>query len=370
MTDNDILVLGGGMIGTAIAEELARRGRRVTVLEQGTIGCEASTAAAGILSAQMDIERPGPLLDLCQASRRIYPGWARRLESASKQRVGWHEDGILWVAFNQPELRRMARRAAWQRRRGLPVETWSAFQIRHREPVVSRRVAGGFFFPTEAQLDNVKLMRALAIAARKAGVTIREGIRVSRVRQSPRGLRVETSAGVREAKTVINCLGSWAPLDGLLPRPPIIPARGQILCFDAPKQLFRHVVMSDRAYGVQRRDGRLIVGSTVEFVGYNRHLTLAGIQTIMSGFEEMTDGDLVGDCTLRGTWAGLRPYCEDQLPMLGPTSIPGLLLAAGHFRHGILLAPITATLIADVVTTDRCPIELVPFLPSRFSRRR
>ena len=366
----DVVVLGGGIIGCATAWELAQRGRRVALIERGMIGAEASKAAAGILSGQMDVERPGPFFDLCQASTRLYPAWVRALERASGRPVGYHGDGILYLACSRADVQRMDARRRWQTRRGLRVERWSPRDVSRREPNVQGRIRAGFFFPAESQVDNVELMEALASACRKAGVRIEERTDAQQVlvrRRRVTGIR--TSRGTYHAPVVVNCLGSWAPLRGApIPRPVIAPARGQMLAFDAPTRLLRHVVMAEAAYGVQRRDGRLIVGSTVEFVGFDRRVTLDGMARILSGFRSVMHPRVFDRATFREAWAGLRPYTIDRRPILGATRIAGLYMAVGHFRHGILLAPFTARLMAELILTGRASFDLSPFSLDRFRR--
>jgi len=145
---------------------------------------------------------------------------------------------------------------------------------------------------------------------------------------------------------------------------PVVPARGQMLAFHSPTRLFRHAVMSERAYAVQRHDGRLLVGSTVEFVGFEKRLTFEGIHGILAGLRQISSA--LSRCVFLEAWAGFRPCAADRLPILGPTSLKGVFVAAGHFRHGILLAPITATLMTDLILTGRAPSALSPFSPSRF----
>ena len=368
MTRYDVVVLGGGIIGAAIAEELAGSGQRVCLIERGTIGCEASKAAAGILSAQMDLERPDAFFELCQAARKRYPSWVAHLERRSHVSVGYHEDGILYLALTHDGVRRMEQRRRWQTRGGLKVERWSRQEVWRREPNAHRRIHAGFFFPTEAQLDNVRLMEALKLACRCAGVTLWEHTPVQRV-LTRRGdvVGVETDRQTCRAPVVVNCLGSWASLGRARLSPPLItPAKGQMLAFAAPTRWLRHIVMSEAAYGVQRRDGRLIVGSTVEFVGFDKAVTLAGIHTILSGFRRMVSQEAVSRCTFEEAWVGLRPCSRDRLPILGETSVRGLYVAIGHFRHGILLAPVTAELIAELILRGRSSFDLSPFSFSRF----
>lgn len=367
----DVAVLGGGIVGCAVAEALARQRQRVVVVERARVGAEASSAAAGILSAQMDMPAPGPFFELCQAARRLYPGWIANLERRSGRRVGYRAEGLLYLAMTAREERRMAARARWQAREGLSVERWSRAEIRRREPRVDGAARCGFHFPREGQVDNVRLMQALARACRRSGVILLEQTSVRRLRLRGGAVRsgtirgVETTRGLIEAPVVVNCLGSWANLGGRFPLAlPIQPARGQMLAFRGPKGLFHRPVMSERAYVVQRADGRLLVGSTVEFVGFEKALTLEGIQTILSGLRRMSSA--LTRCTFLEAWAGFRPCTPDALPVLGETRIHGLYVATGHFRHGILLAPITARLMAELILRGRPSHDLTPFSPLRF----
>ncbi|MBI1992572.1 MAG: glycine oxidase ThiO [Candidatus Omnitrophica bacterium] len=367
MARYDMIILGGGIIGAALAEELARHGKRVTVVERGSVGAEASSAAAGILSAQMDLASPGPFFELAQAARRMYPRWVEHLERRTNEAVGYHVDGILSLAMSGREERAMTRQARWQTKQGLRVERWSPKEVRRHEPAIDGKIRCGFHFPTEAQVDNVQLMRTLTTACRRAGVELQEHTAARRLLIREGKIRgVETNHGLLEAPVVVNCLGSWALMGGTFPIPlPVEPARGQMLAFRGPKRLIRHVVMSERAYVVQRRDGRLLVGSTVEFAGFEKALTLDGIHAILCGLRHMTSA--LSACAFLEAWAGLRPFTKDRLPILGKTPIEGLYIATGHFRHGILLAPITAALMGELILRGRSSFDLSPFSPGRFS---
>ena len=366
MRHPDAVILGGGIIGCSLAEELARHGRRVVVIERGRIGAEASSAAAGILAAQMDIPDPGPFFELCQASRRMYPRWVEHLERRTGRSVGYHVDGVLYLAATGREEQTMERRMRWQKKLGLPVERWSPKEVRQHEPAIDGRFKRGFHFPTEAQVDNVVLMEALASACRKAGVELREETTVRRPLIRDHALQgLETNHGIIQAPVVVNCLGSWADMAGVFPvRLPVEPARGQMLAFRGPKRLVRRAVMSERAYVVQRRDGQLLVGSTIERVGFDKSLTLDGMHGILCGLRHMSTA--LASCTFVDAWSGLRPYTTDKLPILGGTKVEGLYVATGHFRHGILLAPITAHLIRELILQGRSSFDLAPFSPARF----
>ena len=369
MARADIVVVGAGIIGAALAEELARHGRRVTLIDRGRVGAEASTAAAGILSAHMDVKEPGPLCDLCQAARKMYPRWVEHLERKAGISVGYHVDGILALILSGREEHAMKRQARWQTRLGLRVERWSPKDIRRQEPAVDGKVRCAFHFPTEAQINVVQLMQALAIACRKAGVEVLEQTNVSRLLLRDQAVRgVETNHGVYEAPVVVNCLGSWASTGGAFPLTlPIEPARGQMLAFQGPPRLFRRAVMSSRAYVVQRRDGRMLVGSTIERVGFDKSLTVEGMHGILCGARHFSSA--LNTCTFLDAWTGLRPATRDGLPILGSTSIDGLYVAAGHFRHGILLAPITATLMAELILRGRASFDIAPFSAHRFAEK-
>lgn len=363
----DAAVLGGGIIGAALAEELARRGQRVCLIERDAIGCEASKAAAGILSAKTDLDEPGPLFELCQAAMAMYPAWVKRLERQSGRSVDYAQNGILCLMLTPEGERRMDARARWQRRMGITVERWSNRQVRAREPHASREIRAGYFFPDEAELDNVALMDALALTCKRAGVRVFEHTEVRRLLVRDGAVRgVATSRGNCQADVVVNCLGSWASgLPKGLPR--VVPAKGQMLSYDAPKRFLRHVMMSEEAYGVQRRSGELVVGSTVEFVGFNKRLTLAGMRKILSGFGRMIRPEALEQCAFRRSWVGLRPCSPDRKPILGPARLRGLYVALGHFRHGILLAPATAKAMADLIMENRSGFNLEPFSPRRFA---
>lgn len=362
----DVIILGGGIIGCALAEELARRGQRVIVVERGSVGSEASGAAAGILAAQVDLSSPGPLFELCQASRRLYPRWIAHLERCARRTVGYHANGILYLVSTRREAKAMERQARWQRKAGLRVERWVPTEIRRHEPAIDGRFICAYHFPTEAQVDNVSVMGALAVALRRARVTLREHTQVRRLRlrgQTVQG--VETDHGSLAAPVVVNCLGSWADMDGRFPvRLSVEPIRGQMLAFQGPKRLIHRTIMSARAYAVQRHDGQLLVGSTIERAGFNKSLTLEGMHAILCGLRYMSRA--LHQCTFCEAWAGLRPATQHGRPLMGKTPVEGLYVSTGHYRHGILLAPIAARLMADLILQGRASFDLSPFSPGPF----
>lgn len=360
----DVVVVGGGVMGCASAWELARRGRSVLVLERSVPGAEASSAAAGILGAQVEAHAPGPLAELARASLRLYPAWVRALERATAIDTGYRECGVLKVAFGRAELRRLEREVSWQRPRP---KTLAAPALAKREPWLSEKVVGGVAFDGDARIDPRLLFRALHIAAARAGVVFRSGAYVRRVvTEAGRAAGVALDDGsVVRAKDVLVAAGSWTSLvEGLGIAPgAVIPARGQIVELETPEPLLRSVVFGRGSYLVPRDDGRVLVGSTMEFVGYRREVTAGAVRDLLGAAIAVVPA--LASARLGESWSSFRPYTADELPLIGKTQIPGLFLASGHHRNGILLAPITAASVLALVTGKRAPVPLGPFAPGR-----
>ena len=360
----DIVVVGGGVMGTASAWELARSGRRVLVLERSVPGAEASSAAAGILGAQVEAHAPGPLVGLARESRRLYPAWVRALERATGIDTGYRECGVLKVAFRTAELSRLEREVAWQKPRPRLLGSRALTQ---REPALSARLKGGLAFDGDARIEPRLLFRALHIAAARAGVVFRSGAYVRRVvTEAGRAVGVALDDGsVIRAAHVLVAAGSWTSLVEGLGIPPgvVVPARGQIVELETPEPLLKSVVFGPRAYLVPRDDGRLLVGSTMEFVGYLREVTAAAVRDLLTAAIELVPA--LGAASMKESWSSFRPYTKDELPLIGACGVPGLWLASGHHRNGILLAPVTAAIVGALVRGRRPPVALAPFAPGR-----
>ncbi len=362
-----VAVIGGGIIGLAVAEELVRRRARVLLLERNTaLAREASFAAAGILSPQSDAEGSGPFLDLLLAGAHLIPEAAARLEAESGLALDYQACGMLGLAFSEAEEREQERLFSWQSAAGIPVERWTAERIRREEPAVDGPARGGLFWPKNARIDPVLMAEAYARLIRRGGAEILEGCAVSSILvHGNRAAGVRTSAGELQADAVVNCAGPWAGFDPALPfQIPCVPVRGQILRFLSPEPLLNRIVHSDQAYLVQRGGGRFIAGSTLERAGFDRRVTEEGRRSIREGAARICSR--VSRLALAAEEAGLRPDTPDHLPVLGETPIRGLFAAAGHYRNGILLAPITGRLIADAVTGKKPEISLAPFRLDRF----
>jgi glycine oxidase len=354
-------------MGCASAWELARHGIRVTVLERSVPGAEASSRAAGILGAQIEAHGPGPMTDLSLLSRTRYARFARELQSQTGIDVGYRECGVLRVEFGKRALATQQRHVAWQKKARLEVSTLSARSLRQREPALSKKLAGGLFFAGDARVDPPALLRALHIAAERAGVEFRSGAYVRRVLITggkARGVGLDDGTKLHASHVVI-AAGSWTSLiEGLaLSEGSVVPARGQIVELATSKPVLSSVVFGPNCYLVPRDDGRLLVGSTLEFVGYRREVTAGAVRDLLGAAIELVPG--LETSELRSSWSNFRPYTKDEIPLLGPSSIENLCFVTGHYRNGILLAPISAEIVAAVVRGERPPLPLGPYLPSR-----
>ncbi len=363
----DVLVIGGGIMGTSSAWELARHGASVTVLERSVPGAEASSAAAGILGAQAEAHAPGPMAELCLASRARYAKFAAALSKETQIDVGYRECGVLQVGFDRARVSELQRRAAWQKRQRQSVQHLTAKQLAALEPGLSAKLAGGVRFAADSRVEPKALLRALHIAALKRGVHFQSGAFVRRVAVTGNratGVVLDDGSELR-ARHVVVAAGSWTSLiDGLgLPAGRVIPARGQIVELELAAPPISHVVFGPGAYLVPRDDGRLLIGSTLEFVGYQRDVTAGAVRDLLSHAIALVPA--LERASLRATWSNFRPYTQDELPLLGPTQIAGLTLATGHYRNGILLAPISAEIVRAAVLGQRAPVSLAAFTPER-----
>lgn len=363
------IVMGGGIIGCSVAWRLAAEGVVTTVLERGRVGQEASWAAAGMIAPQAEAEGPGPFFDFCMKARDTFDGIVDRLVREGGVDPEYDRAGILYVALDADERVQLERRASWQRSVGAPLEELSGAEARRVEPMLSPEAVYAIHMPTNRRTDNRKLTQAYAAAARKAGAEFVEGARVEAL-----ATRGERAVGVLmddgstlEADVVVNAAGAWAgEIRGLeADRVKLHPVRGQIVCFEVAPETIGPALFSLRGYVVPRRDGRLLAGSTMEEAGYNKSVTLAGLDKIARGAAAIVP--TLGAATFREAWAGLRPATRDLLPVLGfSPSVSNVLWAAGHFRSGILLSAITGEIIVDLVQGRRPAVELGAFSAARF----
>jgi glycine oxidase len=367
----DVAVIGGGIMGCATALRLAQRGLRVTVIERGIPGAEASSAAAGILGPQMEAEGTGPLLELGLRSRALYPALAAELRDATGIDVGYARSGVLAVALDDDGEAELAARRTWQTARGLRVETLPAAILRTVEPALGPAVRGALRLPDDGQVNARELARAFSQAAASAGARFLQGRYVRRVVvEGGAATGVELDGEVLAAGVVVVAAGSWSGLvEGAgISATVVRPARGQLVSIETRPPVFRHVVSAHgRGYLVPRRDGTVLAGSTVEMAGFRKEVTVGGLAQILTLARTLVPA--LADAPVTATWSNFRPYTEDHLPVLGATAVRGLVLATGHFRNGILLAPVTAQAIAELIATGASSVDLAPFSVARFAVR-
>jgi glycine oxidase len=278
--------------------------------------------------------------------------------------VGYRECGALEVSLRATDARRLARRVAWQQPRP---RLLARRALAEREPSLGPRVVAGVAFEHDARVDPRVLFRALHIAAAQSGVEFRSGAMVRRVVSEggrAAGVALDDGSVVR-ARDVIVAAGSWTTLvEGLgIKAGAVVPARGQIVELETPEPLLESVIVGPRAYLVPRDDGRVLVGSTMEFVGYRREVTAGAVRDLLDAALELVPA--LASANLKQSWSSFRPYTKDELPLIGPTATPGLWLASGHHRNGILLAPVTAAVVAQLVLGKRSRVPLAPFAPDR-----
>lgn len=353
--ERDVLVIGAGVVGCAIAYRLARAGLRPLVLERSVPGSEASSAAAGMLAAQMEASGEhgsAHSLDLALASRDRFASWAASLAEDTGIDVEYRRAGILDVAVDDAGLERQRADVRAQTERGLEARSLSAAELAELEPEITTGALGAVLFERDARVDPPRLLRALRIAAERRGARFRSGAVVRRVLvDADRTAGVELEGGeVLRAASVVVAAGPWS---NLIPGVPLTssevrPARGQIVELLGPRPMVTRCVWGPGVYLSPRDDGRLLLGSTVEFVGFERMVTAGAVSDLLRAAIALVPA--LRDLELSRTWSAFRPFTSDGQPRIGKTQIEGLLLATGHFRNGILLAPITAEIIEGLLT--------------------
>jgi glycine oxidase len=344
-----VAIIGGGVMGCASALALALRGAEVVILERSVPGAEASSAAAGILGAQIESHGPGPLVDRFVRARSEYAAWALALrEQSGGIDIGYRRSGVLRVAIGE-EAEALASEVAWQTAAGLRAELVDGAGARAIEPQLSDRIDAAAWLPDDAQVDPPALLRALVAACARARVTFRAGATVQRLLVAGdrcAGVALE-DAELRADATVL-AAGSWSSLVPGVPAkvPTVRPARGQMVLLEERPPRARTIVFGKGSYVVPRGDGRVLCGSTLEFVGFRREVTAAGIFGILEGALRVMPS--LGEAQLSGTWSSFRPHTDAE-PLVGASPLPGLFLATGHHRNGILLAKVTGDSVADAV---------------------
>jgi len=364
----DVIIVGGGLIGLSIAFELAGRGATVRVYERGEPAHAASWAGAGMLAPYAEHIDDEALLELCRISLERYPLFAQQVSDASDIRVDLALDGIVEAAFSSEQLAALDAFARALTVRGVAAQLLDRRETIIAEPSLGKHAQGALVVGGQGCVDNRRLGRALLAACRSRRVVVHAPVQALAIEcDERRVLGVRSELGFAPASWVINAAGAWAADIPGVPaqaRLPVTPVKGQMLALAVPAGFLRRTTWVPGAYLVPRTDGRLLVGATVENAGFDQRVTAGAIHRLLDA--ALAAAPSLGAFTVTETWAGLRPATPDGRPFIGPTTIGGLLAATGHYRNGILLAPVTADLIASFVETgDVSP--LAPFSPLRMS---
>jgi len=378
-----LIILGGGIIGLSCAFEAVRQGFRVTVVEQGALGGQASGAAAGMLAPFTENpDQPDAFFGLCRESLRLYPEWVRQIESVSGMRAELVATGSLTAVLHEADLLPLQTRLAWQQREGAREAELieQGKRLRAMEPLLSDKVQGALFCPNEQHVNAPRLVAALAEACRRLGAELVEQAGVVELPElscaagsvagdSGKGVLVRTSKkGDFKGERLVVCTGAWASqLAETFGLPlPIHPIRGQICAYDVPYGYTHHMVFSSQAYWVGKRNGTLVCGASEDVAGYDTTVTERGIERLMRWGPRLFPF-LEGKKVVH-SWAGLRPATRDGWPLIGELpGRPDILIAAGHYRNGILLSPVTASLIGSLLSGQTGLMSNTPFTPNRFA---
>ena len=364
----EVIVVGAGAIGTSIAYQLAKAGIRVTVIDRGQVGGGATGASAGMIQLNPDRTTPTAVATLEAESARLFPALTAELRERSGVDVGYRLSPLLHVALHPEEEPSLREHRAWQADHGVAVAWIDRTAALDLEPNLNPDVRGALYYPNDHQLLPLTFARALARTAVDLGATVREGAGVDRLlTEGDRVVGVAIGGEQLHAGEVVIANGAWASSwSEILRTPiPIRPVRGQMVALRTTGTALRHVVSSLEGYMITKPDGTTYVGTTVEEAGYDARPTAAGIARLLALAPRLIPR--LGDATVTGAWAGLRPGTADGRPLIG--RVPGwqgVTMAAGHFRNGILLAPITGELVADLLAGRRPRLPVDDFDPGRF----
>ncbi|WP_338695707.1 glycine oxidase ThiO [Streptomyces sp. Q6] len=371
----DVLIVGGGVIGLVTAWRAAQRGLSVAVVDPEP-GGGAAQVAAGMLAAVTELHYgEQTLLALNLASARRYPDFAAELSEASGQDLGYRACGTLAVALDADDRAHLRELHALQSKSGLESEWLSGRDCRRLEPMLAPGVRGGLRVDGDHQIDPRRLAGALVTACERAGVVFHRALaeRLSVVRDRARGVALADGTELTAGQVVLAAGSRSGQLAGVPDDvlPPVRPVKGQVLRLTVPRRYapflsrtIRAVVRGSHVYLVPRTNGELVVGATTEELGWDTTVTAGGVYELLRDAHELVPG--ITELPLTETRAGLRPGSPDNAPLLGPTTLPGLLLATGHYRNGVLLTPVTGDAMAHVLATGELPDEARPFTPKRF----
>ena len=363
----DAAIIGGGVIGCSIAWRLANAGMRVAVIERGEIGREASWAAGGMLAPMAEANQADAFFDLAVTSRAMYADFADELREISGVNLEYRTEGTLYLALTDEDESELEHRWQWQREAGLNIKKLKADCVLKLEPSLNPKLRWALKFPDDHQVNSRQLVTALEAALAKSNVDILAYTEVEEILQAGNQVSgIATSRGEIKANSVIIAAGSWSALLHSNLKSHVEPIHGQMIALEMTKTKLNHVVYSSRGYLIPRLSGIVLAGATTEKIGYHKMNTAGGISAIVEKAVEIVPQ--ASALKIHELWSGLRPGSSDEWPILGADpEINGLVYATGHYRNGILLTPITAQAISELVLNGESAFDLKAFGIGRFN---
>ena len=368
-----ILIIGGGIIGLSIAWRLIGIGKKVIIIDKKSLGKEASWAAAGMLSGRLDLKPcEKKLLPIFEKSHLAWPKFAEELENKSGKSIGYKKEGTLRVACDLDEEKKLKNNYDFLKNNKVNIYWLSGDKIRDKEPYVSNNVLSGFFSPDDHHVNNRYILDALItiLKKNKNNCIFKENTEVEKIiTNKNQVIGVKTNNEIIKTKEIIVCSGAWtSKIKNIeIKEVPIRPVKGQMLCLKIPKNisLLKHILWREDVYLVPRNNSDLIIGATEEEMGYDKSLTVGGIYNLLKIAREVLPA--IEDLSIVESWSGLRPTTRDDAPIIGPSKkLKGLIYATGHHRNGILLAPLTSSVIKNYYLNGNIGNDFNNFEPGRF----
>ena len=368
-----ILIIGGGIIGLSIAWRLIGIGKKVIIIDKKNLGKEASWAAAGMLSGRLDLKPcEKKLLPIFEKSHLAWPKFAEELENKSGKSIGYKKEGTLRVACDLDEEKKLKNNYDFLKNNKVNITWLSGDKIRDKEPYVSNNVLSGFFSPDDHHVNNRYILDALItiLKKNKNNCIFKENTEVEKIiTNKNQVIGVKTNNEIIKTKEIIVCSGAWtSKIKNIeIKEVPIRPVKGQMVCLKIPKNisLLKHILWRENVYLVPRNNSDLIIGATEEEMGYDKSLTVGGIYNLLKVAREVLPA--IEDLSIVESWSGLRPTSRDDAPIIGPSKkLKGLIYATGHHKNGILLAPLTSSVIKNYYLNGNIGNDFNNFEPGRF----
>ena len=368
-----ILIIGGGIIGLSIAWRLIGIGKKVIIIDKKNLGKEASWAAAGMLSGRLDLKPcEKKLLPIFEKSHLAWPKFAEELENKSGKSIGYKKEGTLRVACDLDEEKKLKNNYDFLKNNKVNITWLSGDKIRDKEPYVSNNVLSGFFSPDDHHVNNRYILDALItiLKKNKNNCIFKKNTEVEKIiTNKNQVIGVKTNNEIIKTKEIIVCSGAWtSKIKNIeIKEVPIRPVKGQMVCLKVPKNisLLKHILWRENVYLVPRNNSDLIIGATEEEMGYDKSLTVGGIYNLLKIAREVLPA--IEDLSIVESWSGLRPTSRDDAPIIGPSKkLKGLIYATGHHKNGILLAPLTSSVIKNYYLNGNIGNDFNNFEPGRF----